>query len=123
MGVGGSLTVRSLSRWALFGPHPIGRGGGLVWAFLGLIWSVWALSEWCGTAADLISPVVAPGFVICRAGDRCEHACELGQGAALNVPIDLEGSGKWGLGGNEGVAPSFYTFISKVGWFNGVGLR
>ena len=30
--------------------------------------------------------------------------------------IDLEGSGKWGLGGNEG-------FISKVGWFNGVGLR
>ena len=27
------------------------------------------------------------------------------QGAAFIVPIDLEGSGKWGLGGNEGVAP------------------
>ena len=96
--------------------NTIGRGGGLVWAFLGLIWSVWALSEWCGTAADLISPVVAPGFVICRAGDRCEHACELGQGAALNVPIDLEGSGKWGLGGNEGVAPSFPKLGGLMGW-------
>ena len=33
------------------------------------------------------------------------------------VPIDSEGSGKWGLGGDEG------TFVSKVGWFHGVGLR
>ena len=38
----------------------------MVWAFPGLIWSVWALSEWCGTAADPISPVVAPGFVMYR---------------------------------------------------------
>ena len=27
------------------------------------------------------------------------------QGADEMVPIDSEGSGKWGLGGNEGVAP------------------
>ena len=40
----------------------------MVWAFPGLIWSVWALSEWCGTAADPFSPVVALGFVICRWG-------------------------------------------------------
>ena len=46
----------------------IGRGGGLVWAFPGLIWSVWALSKWCGTAADPLSLVVAPGFVTVRWG-------------------------------------------------------
>ena len=39
------------------------------------------------------------------------------------VPIDLEGSGVWGLGGNEGGNEGGCTFISKVGWFNGVGLR
>ena len=57
--------------------------------------------------------MVAPGFVICRAGDRCEHACELGQGANEIVPIDSEGSGKWGLGGN---APSFPKWGGLMGW-------
>ena len=37
------------------------------------------------------------------------------QGAAFNVPIDLEGSGKWGLGGNEGVAP-FPKWGGLMGW-------
>ena len=41
------------------------------------------------------------------------------------IPIDSEGStGKWGLGREMKLKVyGFSTFISKVGWFNGVGLR
>ena len=52
-------------------------------------WSVWALSEWCGIAADPISPVVAPGFVMCRAGDGCEHACELGPFTRTSLSVSI----------------------------------
>ena len=54
----------------------------MVWAFPGLNWSVWArfLSGVGQQPTQChLTPVVAPGFVMCRAGDGCAHACELGQ--------------------------------------------
>ena len=90
-----SKVLCSLSRWALFHRDPtcIGKGGEGRKAFPGLVWSVWALSEWFGTAADPISPVIVSGFVTCRAGGGGEHACELGTINESRCPITwLHGS-------------------------------